>query len=62
MELGEGAGQGERRSTGIKLRAEGWEKAGRKGGEEDAARKGLQREEEGGGARKVKPQNSVTFF
>ena len=58
MELGEGAGQGERRSTGIKLRAEGWEKAGRKGGEEDAAMRGLRKDDEGGRGRGLQPQTN----
>ena len=50
-ELGEGAGQRERISRAIVLRGRVWEKAGRRGGEEDAAGRGLKREEEGRGGR-----------
>ena len=59
---GEGVGQGERISRGIELRGGVWEKAGRRGGKEDAAGRGLKREEEGGGGRGLQRKNVLNFF
>ena len=38
-----------------------WEKAGRRGGKEDAAGRGLKREEEGGGGRGLQRKPSLNL-